>query len=65
MNTLLEAVEAFTVGQAGEVSSKTRAWYASRLSAFASWVGDVPLSKVTAASAVGWVRFPPIAWATG
>ena len=50
MNTLLEAVEAFTVGQAGEVSSKTRAWYASRLSAFASWVGDVPLSKVTAAT---------------
>ena len=50
MNTLLEAVEAFTVGQAGEVSSKTRRWYAARLSAFASFVGDAPLGELTAAT---------------
>ena len=47
MNTLLQAVEAFLAGQAGEVSESTRCWYRRRLADFGRFAGDVAVADVT------------------
>lgn len=45
--TLLQAVEEFLAGLAGEVSASTRRWYDQRLSRFCEFVGPVPVTDVS------------------
>ena len=48
--TLLQAVEEFLTGLAGEVSASTRRWYDQRLSLFCDFVGPVSVTDVTPAT---------------